>query len=193
VKFFFGLMAFLAATVVVILLVVNLFRGLDADKAKNPTTSSYSLKEAAAADTVARYTVSGPTVADEDYEQLRITISRNARTVEVLKGYDLKVEKTTTVPNTKEAYTAFLGALQAAQYSNKKAVITGDKLTTCVTGNKYSYELTLEAAKKVDTWTTSCARSHGNFAGNVDATAQLFRAQIPKYGEATKGIKLSTL
>jgi len=195
VKFFFGLLAFIAAVIVVILLVLSLFRGLESPNGDTGSliTSSYSLDDKTAVDSVARYTISGPIVAEENYRQVRITISKNVRTVEVLKGYKGTVDKTSTLPNTPESYTAFLGALRAAKFANKRETSDTDLSSICVTGNKYFYDLSLSGEKKVDTWATSCSNKSGTFAGNKDATAQLFRSQVPTYQETINGVNLSTL
>jgi hypothetical protein len=192
-KFFFGLLAFIAAVVVVVLLVVGLFRSFNSDETGNPVTSTYDLSDKTSVDTVARYTISGPIVADENYKQARITISKNTRTIEVLKGYAGKVEKTATLPNTEAAYTAFLSALRAAQFGSKREGVSTDPSTVCVTGNKFFYELALASEKKVDSWTSNCTFKDGTFAGNPQGTAQLFQAQIPNYREITNGVNLASL
>ncbi len=194
-KFFFGLLAFIAAIVVVVLLVLSLFRGLESQNGDTGSlvTSSYSLDDKSAIDSVARYTVSGPIVAEENYRQVRITISKNVRTVEVLKGYKGTVEKTSTLPNTPEAYTAFLGALRAAKFADRRDTANTDISSICVTGNKYYFDLSINGTKKVETWTTSCSLKNGTFAGNKDGTALLFRNQVPAYQETINGVNLSGL
>lgn len=190
-KFFFGFLAIIAAIVVVILLSVSLFRGFD--NSNNPSTfdSTYDLKSVAATDTVARHIVSGAIISNENYHEIHITISKNARTIEIIRGYSGAVEKTSTLPNTSAAYDAFLGALHAAEFSNKANVTNGDPRSTCVSGNRYYYQLQEGSEKKVDTWTTSCSARQGNFVGNINATAQLFRNQIPNYGEFVSGVNLN--
>jgi hypothetical protein len=189
VKFFFGLLAFIAAVVVVILLIVSLVRGVNSSPS-NTITRSYDLKDTSAENTIARYTVSGPIVADEDYREIRVTVSKNARTVDTLRGYKREVIATKTLPNTAEAYRAFLGALHAADFTATRGTVENEPRTICVTGNQYAYSLTHEGARKVDTWTTSCSSKQGSFAGNVDGTANLFFAQIPNYAEITAGAGL---
>lgn len=192
-KFFFGLLTFIAAVVVVILLVVSFFRSMDSQGTNNLVTSSYSLEDKAAVESIARYTVAGPVVAEENYRRVRITVSKNARTVEVIKGYKGTVDKTSTLPNTPEAYSAFLGALRAAKFSNRRDAAFADPSAICVTGNKYYYELAIVSDKKIDTWTTSCSLKDGTFAGNNEGTAQIFRSQIPDYQKITNGVSLYSL
>lgn len=189
-KFFFGFLAVIAAIVVVVLLTINLFRSLDEPIVDTTASNSvYDLKSDQARDTIARHTVSGAIVADENYREVRITVSKNARTIEVLKGYNGAVEKTTTLSNSPTAYNAFLGALAAASFSNRVET-SAEPQYTCVTGNRIYYQLQEASEKKVDTWSTTCDANQGNFAGSVTGTAALFRSQIPNYSEFTSGVNL---
>lgn len=192
-KFFFGLLAFIAAIVVVVLLIVSLFRTLDSQSGgkNNPISSTYNLEDESSINSVVRYTVSGPIVAEENYREVRITISQNTRTIEQINGYQGKVANTSTFSNTTAAYQAFIGALRAAEFTSRRSGETSDISATCVTGQRLKYELSVANEKPVDTWTTSCSFNHGNFAGNPTGTAQIFRAQIPNFNEFTSGIGLS--
>lgn len=190
-KYFFGVLAFIAAIVVVILLATNLMRGLNDTNTNTNVTKTVDLTDVALKDSVVRYTMSGAINADENHREIRITISKNARTVEVLKGYNGTVEKTVTLPNNENAYLAFLNALSAASFSNKRDDAEGDPNVTCVTGQRYYYELQSGSDKKVDTWSTTCSPAQGNFGGLVAPTAQLFQSQIPTYAEITRGVSLA--
>lgn len=182
-KFFFGFLAFIAAVVVVVLLIIGFIKNTSTSAIKSSVSSTATLTEDPMVGSVVRYTITGPVTADENYRETRITISQNTRSVEVLHGYAKTVEKTATLPNNKEAYKAFLGALSAAQFSTRRDTAPANQRTTCVTGNKYYFELSLGSSKKVDTWTTSCSTKDGSFAGNSSATAQLFQDQFPNYSD----------
>lgn len=186
-KFFFGFLAFIAAVVVVVLLVLGFIRTTNSNAVQSAVSATATLTDDDMVSSVVRYTVTSPVVADENYRETRMTVSQTGRTIEVLKGYDKKVEKSSTLPNSKEAYKAFLGALAAAHFSAKRDNVQGSARTTCVTGNHYFYELSLGSDKKVDTWTTSCSSKNGSFAGEADNTAQLFRDQFPDYDKTTSG------
>lgn len=184
-KFFFGFLAFIAAVVVVVLLIVGLVKTINTGNTSSLTSSTITLTDDSALDSIVRYTVTSPVVANENYRETRLTVSQNSRTIEVLHGYDKKVEKSSTLPNTKESYKAFLGALAAASFSTKRDNAQGNPRTTCVTGNHYYYELSIGSTKKVDTWTTSCSLKNGSFAGDADGVSQLFKDQFPNYSETT--------
>ena len=187
-KFVFGLLAFIITTIVLIVLIVSLFRGLNtATTSTNPVKVSYNLLDGGAVDTAARMTLSGPIVAEEKYQSVRVTIDKTTRRVEVLTGYKGTVVKAQSYPNSKEAYEAFLNALKAAQFTNVRDTSLNMR-STCVTGNRYMFELSASGSKKIDTWTTSCATKAGSFAGDTSGTIGLFRAQIPNYGEVTNGL-----
>ena len=189
-KYFFGILAFIAAIVVVILLATSLFRGFGTAPASS-YTQTVTLTDENIIDSVARYVMTGPVVAKENYQEVRITISKNARTLEVVNGYQGDVVQTQTLQNTEDAYRAFLGALSAANFSYKRDTGEIDPRVTCVTGQKYYYVLQVESEKKVDTWSTSCASSQGNYGGLAEPTFQLFQAQIPNYAELTRGVSLA--
>jgi len=190
VKYFFGFLAVIAAIVVVVLLTINLFRNLDQPlEGTSLSTSVYDLKSDQAKDTVARYSVNGAIVAEENYREVHITVSKNVRTIEIIKGYNGTVEKTATFPNTPSAYNTFVGALVAARFSNRVDTTEVPRFT-CVTGNRIFYQLQEASEKKVDTWSTTCGADQGNFDGSVDGTATIFRNQIPNYGEFTSDVNL---
>jgi hypothetical protein len=189
-KYFFGFLALIAAAVVVVLLGVGLFRNLGINQQGTPTVSSFDLTSEDAQGTIARYTVRGPIVADENYREVRITVSQNSRTVDIIGGYSGTIIRTQTLPNTAQSYRAFLGALSAAGFTNIRSESEQNKLTTCVTGNQYRFEIQRGTDKPQDTWTSACNRSHGDFGGNVEATANLFRGQIPNYSEVANGVLL---
>ncbi len=187
-KFVFGILVFIITAIVLIILIVSLFRGLNTSSSpKSVISSSYSLSDSGAVDTTVKYTISGPIVAEEKYQSVRITIDKSSRKLEVIRGYKGVVEKAQTLPNNKEAYDAFLHALKAAQFTNYRES-KADIKTSCVTGNRYQYELSVANVKKVDTWTTSCSSKLGTFVGDAGNTALLFRAQIPNYSDFTNGI-----
>lgn len=193
-KFFFGFLALIAAIVVVVLLTLSLFRGLDgSNNSTAPSTSTYDLRSKEAASSVVRFTTSGTIVAEENHREIRITISKSARTVEIISGYNGKVINTSTITNTPAAYDAFLNALYAARYADRTATTNGDPRSTCVTGNRFFYGLQDDSGIKVDTWTTSCSAGQGNFAGNVSGTSSLFRSQIPNYNQFTNGVNLNAI
>ncbi|MCA9347247.1 hypothetical protein KC930_01540 [Candidatus Saccharibacteria bacterium] len=185
-RFFFGFLAFIAAIVVVVLVVIGLVKTVNSGNSKINISQTINLLDDSSIDSVARYTVTSPIVANENYRETRLTVSKNSRTLEVLHGYDKAVEKSTTLGNTTSAYKAFLGALSAAQFSAKRDGVEGNPMSVCVTGNHFLYELQLGNEKKVDTWTTTCSLSSGTFGGNVDGVSQLFRDQFPDYTNLSK-------
>lgn len=189
-KFFFGLLAFIAATVVVVLLIVSFWRDLDGNSTSPTVSSTYDLASQEAKDTIVRYRAEGPVVADENFRELRITISKNARTLEILKGYNRTVVTSKTYPNSEAAYASFIGALDAANFSDSRNNVTASPDTTCVTGNKYYFELSQGSTRKVDSWTASCSLGQGTYAGNFRAV-ELFKAQIPEYSQLTSGLSYS--
>jgi hypothetical protein len=193
VKFFFGFLAFIAATIVVVLLIISLFRSLGSNSSDNTISSTYSFSEPNAINSVVRYTVAGPIVAEEDYREVKITVSQNVRTFEVIKGFNNTVITTKSYQNNPEAYRAFLGALTAAEFADRRENSTDNPESTCVTGVRFFFELNEASDKPVDTWTSDCSLNHGTFAGNQQGTAQIFRGQIPDYNTLIVGVNIRSL
>lgn len=131
----------------------------------------------------------GKLVGDDSYKSIRITISRDRRSVEVLDSYSLRVEKSQEFSNSQVAYETFLHALDKAGYTNTQGDTKSDERGVCPTGNRYVYEV-IDGTEQVQrSWSTSCSNKQGTYAG-ASITKQLFRSQITDYSKFVSGIKL---
>lgn len=181
-KFLFGFLVLIISVVVTIILIVSLFSSNNSQSKPTNVVSSYDLQEAGAVDSVIKVTVSGPTVAEENYKSIRYTISKNTRTVESLKGYKGTVDKSQVLTNSPESYKALLAALTTVQFSKKRD--SGAQLdTTCASGNKYVFELASGGKQQFSTWTSSCSLRGGTFAGDAGSVNQLIKAQFPNLSD----------
>jgi hypothetical protein len=181
-KFIFGFLVLIVSVVVTIILVISLFGSSGTGNNTTNVVSSYDLQESAAVDSVIIVTVTGPTVADENFRSIRYTFSKNTRTVESLKGYKGALDKSQVLTNSPESYKALLGALSTAQFSKKKDS-TAQLDTACATGNKYVFELTSGGKQQVSSWTSTCNQRIGTFAGDLSAVNQLVKAQFPNLSD----------
>lgn len=136
------------------------------------------------------YTEYGGIVADEEYRAIRITVSAQARTIEILSGYDLVVADRSRLPNTSRAYEAFLHALDTTGFSEAQAGAPEREDGVCPSGKRYVFEAVVDGETDQRTWTTSCSRSEGSFAGNRSRTARLFEDQIPEYRDFVRDTRL---
>jgi hypothetical protein len=141
-------------------------------------------------DSQVRYTIDGPIIASENYRSVQITISPTDRNLTVFQGYQGSAIINQTYPNNQQAYADFLAALQHVDFTAVRSVSSSlSSQSICPTGNRSRYQL-LEANKKLmDLWSASCIG--GSFAGNINQTSNLFRAQIPDYDKQTSHVSVT--
>ncbi len=127
------------------------------------------------------FTEYGRIVANEEFEAVRVTVSAQQRTLDVLRGYDLTIEEQVRLPNTTSAYKALLYSLDSnnATETRQSAIETEDGV--CPSGRRFVFEIRVDDEVVHRTWTSSCGRSDGTFAGDRSSVMTLFQEQIPEY------------
>jgi hypothetical protein len=182
------LVAVFGVFILVILGVILLTRG----KSKKPVTTTNQTKlidYRNNTEAKIEYYTEGPIVAKENHYAYRITISPNARTMDVMKGYEGEVVRTKTYDNTPNALGAFLEALGRTNFTRTK-VSTAKYDAICSGGWRSTFKLTNNGDDVVDSWTASC--SAGTFGGNLGAATTLIKGQVPDYGKLTNGVNLGS-
>ena len=127
----------------------------------------------------------------EDHREIRITITQEQRTIEVLQGYDGQVMTSKTYRNTPNAYSSLLRALDFKGYTDAQNTKYGDGQSVCSTGRQLIVELIDSGVQQQRLWTTSCSEDLGNFAGDPAMVRRLFEKQIPDYKAVTTGVSLN--
>jgi hypothetical protein len=158
-KYFLGFLGVVALVILVFILVIRGFSG----GSKQPKPQS-QLSDYTNTSTVMRMTIEGPVVADQNYDEIRITVGRDANIIEVVNGYQDKVVSAKTYPNNSEAYANFLRAIQLLGYTQGDT--TGkldDERGYCPTGNRYVYEIVSGGSDVQRYWIGTC--SVGTFKG----------------------------
>jgi hypothetical protein len=179
-------MAFLGIIALVILVFVLVVKGLTGHKA--PTTQA-SLIDYANTSTVVRWTIEGPVLANQNYNEVRITVGRDATTIEVVQGYQDQVVSAKTYPNNADAYGVFLRALQLQAFTKgDDSPNKADERGYCPTGDRFVYEVISGAADQQRYWLGSCGV--GTFKGNAGAIRTLFARQVPDYSTIVGGLSL---
>jgi hypothetical protein len=138
------------------------------------------------------YMVDGFTTSGEAHRAIKITITNQSRTLEVIGGYSGKVILSKTYTNDVASYKAFLAGLQTSGYIKQNAKYTSLAYEgRCPLG--YRFVMNTAGIKDAPTllWTTSCSNKVGSFQGNLGSVKQLFKNQIPDYQKLIKGVKLS--
>lgn len=154
---------FLVLAVVVIVVGFNLIRNLftSDSPAEKQTGTSQKIDLLGAPDNnkAVQYTVAGPVVAVEEQRSVRITVSRDNRTVEVLQGYENQVVKSQQLPNTYEAYDSFIKAINGAGFTNTlPAEGRGDEAQDCPLGRKFAYEIAPLTDSSFRSWSNTCGK-----------------------------------
>lgn len=137
------------------------------------------------------WTQQGRLVGEDEHRAIRITITRDKRTVEVLAGYAQRVEKSSDFTNSPEAFASFVRALDNLNFGRERDVQQPDERGICPTGYRFIYKLTDMSAEIMRTWSDSCSNADGPFGGeSAGLIGKLFKAQITDYNTFTKGVKL---
>lgn len=172
-----AILGFLAFVAIVIFLIVIIVRGGRND---NRTDSSRpELVSAAASDSVFTFTEAGPIVADEEFYQIRVNVSRADRSVQVYRGYQETLVASEHFNNNQEAFEQFLAALERAGYTRERGTRLDSEAGVCASGRRFTF-VSDQFGEDFFRWTTSC-KEKGNLGGSFSGLQRLFTRQIPEY------------
>lgn len=184
-RYFIG---FIASIGLLVILIVLIFSGGSSPK-KVPKTSKTLDSYATSGGSVV-LTIDGPINAEQNHEQVRITVSGDSATFDHIKGYEGGVADTKSYPNNQDAYTNFLFALEKAGFNlGNTSSSLKDERGFCPLGDRYIFELQQDGEELQRFWATNCGGTK-SYLGNVNLTLQLFQNQIPDYGNLTQNINL---
>lgn len=137
------------------------------------------------------FTTQGAIVGDDQYRQIRITITRDSRRAEVLSGYDGRVERTQEQPNTQDAFDAFIRSLEQSGFEKTQKTTQTDERGACPAGSRFIYEANDGTNQLMRSWSSTCGAKTGTFGGSSASINRLFQAQITDYTKFISGIRLS--
>ena len=183
-RYFLG---FLVAIGLIILVVILVIRALGGGGSDEPATPLAVLSDYSDTAAVVRLTIDDRIEAEEDHYSIQITVGRDERTVEVIRGYEGDVVNTQTFGNSQESYTVFLKSLQYQGYTiGDKDKAKADERGLCPTSRRYIYEVVNPSGDVTQRfWSSEC--KVGTFQGNGTVIRNLFRAQIPEYRTHVRG------
>jgi hypothetical protein len=141
-------------------------------------------------DAVVSWTEQGELVGEDKHKEVRIVVSRSERRIELLTGYDGKIERNQNFSNSGEAFSRFVRALDELGFSRKKATKQPDYRGVCPLGRRYIYTLHRGNSDDLFLWSTSCSKNDGTFGGRSGPIRELFRNQISTYNEFIRGVRL---
>jgi hypothetical protein len=183
-RYFIGFMVTLG---LIILLIILLFRG-----GGKPSTTGAGKPLISYANTTAeaQLTIDGPVNAQQEHQQIKVSVSRDTVTFEQLQGYDGSVVNLQTFANTENAYDVFLHALTVANFTkgNPSSALR-DERGYCALGDRYIFEFTQNSNDLERYWATSCG-SPKSYLGSLNLTIDLFQKQVPNYSLLTQNVVL---
>ena len=184
----------LAAAIGFIIFLIILVALLSHGGKKTPVGQSIkALPDYAGTNTTVSFTTDGIVNADELHRSIRITISNNQMTLDVLRGYNPQVIQTKTFENNQEAYTVFLKSINNAGFlakiKNSKAPT--DERGQCALGFRYILDLNQDGDDLSRTWASTCGSKIGTSAGAITSLTSLFENQIPNYQNLVSQVDLA--
>lgn len=187
-----GIVAFLAAA----LLGFLSFRKDKNIEDKN-IVNPVALNEYANSTATVSFKTEGVINGNEQHRSIRMTVSKDSRTIEILGGYQGSVIKSQVYGNSKEAYKPFLASLELAGFTKEKKNPTiFNPEGQCPLGNKYFLSSTGIPNVPSSLWSSTCSAggygggTMGTFDGTLSTIRTLFQDQIPDYRTITSGVNL---
>ncbi|MDB5168732.1 MAG: hypothetical protein JWO41_88 [Candidatus Saccharibacteria bacterium] len=176
-----GLRYFVGFVVVIgllILLIVLIFGG--GDNKKVPQTTR-TLSSYAAGNSQVSMTIDGKENSASEHRQVVIAVNPDRVLYEVKQGYNGSVIESHQFTNTTSAYTAFLLALEHANFNKVDTKhLDVDPRGYCPLGQRFIFELTDNGNKVSRDWWTTCNKPK-TFLGDANTVITLFQAQVPGY------------
>jgi hypothetical protein len=189
---YFGrLLAIFVGFIVFIIIVVMLFGH---GGKKTPTGPQLNpLPDYASTDATVSFTADGIVNADELHRSVRITVSANQMTLDVLQGYNPRVIQSKSFENKQEAYIVFLKAINNAGFlaKTKNTKIPADERGQCALGFRYILDLNQDGQDLSRTWASTCGTKVGTSTGLTTTIQTLFQDQIPNYQTLVNQVNLS--
>jgi hypothetical protein len=173
---------------IVLLLIVVI--GLNGDRSSNGIITAnkvFSVDDYADRNSSVQATISGPVVGNDQFEQVRISVTPKSRTIDIISGYQGKVVNSKTYSNNRSAYQALLSALGVQDFGKVRE--TNEKEAgACATGRLYDFVVYDDSEVVSDTWAGSCTRGNTQNSAETSRVLNLFKKQITDYSEITQDL-----
>lgn len=186
-KYGITIVGIIVVALIAIILIIS--RGPSQSSETNAPISmlSYQYKNA-----MISHTTTGQLVGQDERRGIRISITPAERRLDILTGYEETILSSTVFPNTQDAYTEFLYAMQNLRFTYEREATPSDMRGICPTGRQYVYEIENEGNTDLSTWSTSCTVKQGTYNGSsASKTRTLFQMQIPDYSKLVADVDLA--
>jgi hypothetical protein len=120
-----------------------------------------------------------PNVLDENFRQVKITISQYQNEIDLIQGYQGHIIQTKTYDTNSAAFATFLQSQKLKGFSSGTTKNSGDYRGYCPFGSRYLYSFNDGNSDLFNYWSTSCG-SQGTFRGSAHDVRRLFMDQIPQ-------------
>ncbi len=138
-----------------------------------------------------RMTQGGRIVGNDEYREVRVSVNRNERRLELIRGYQSEVYQTQSFNNNGSAFEAFLLALNSQGFGNEREAADAlDERGACPRGRRFVFEV-FEGEQLISRqWAVSCSSREGTLAGNRSGIQRLFEDQITDYRQLVRSTRL---
>jgi hypothetical protein len=177
VRYIMGLLGFIVLIILVIVLFARMGNRSDSNL---DLASAPRLDEAASSDASFTYIEHGPIVAEEEHHEIRITVSRISRRIEIVRGYQDTVVAQANFDNNEQAFGQFLSAIDRGGYNLENKTDFESEVGLCPREKRYIFQSN-QFSESFRRWTSSCRNIKGSFGGSLSTVRALFRDQIPDY------------
>ncbi len=185
------LLGFIVALILIVIVVGLIFTGFN----KSNINFGHEVNKFANYSTTSAVTsldINGPIIASQSHNEVIISVSNLDVNLQVLQGYDGKVINNQMFSNSQNSYNAFLRSLIIAGFnsSNPSASSLTNPVGLCSNGNTYTFKMNLGQKNIVNSWQTNCYNAPHTFNGDLNATVNLFIAQVPNYSSYVSNLNL---
>lgn len=135
-------------------------------------------------------TIDGIINGDDTHRQIRITVDRSQRVLDIIQGYSGNVIDQHTFANTGDAYNVFLHAINNGGFLLARKGITANYIGQCPGGERFIFTLNQSGTNLATRWTSDCGSNVGNLAGDLSTLEALFQNQITGYSDLTAELQL---
>jgi hypothetical protein len=174
-----------ALTIILLIFVIVLIVNHGSSKGKVPVTQKALTSYASDDNAAVRETIDGPINAEQNHNELQITVTNATTSFQLMQGYDGTVSKSQLYPMGTTSFDVFLSALDHAGFTKGDTTASlQDDRGFCPTGDRYIFEVMDNGNDVERFWTTSCGTPR-TYKGNTALTLTLFQAQVPNYNDLT--------
>lgn len=176
---------------IIIVLGVILFGRSPKSGTGKPKLIVKSLADYSTTGATVKLTIDGLINGDDEHRQIRVTVGRDQRTIDIIQGYQGHIIKTKSFSNNQSGYDIFLRSLNLAGFTRIRKTKIIDERGICSLGQRFIYELDGTGSAKTDLrlWSTSCG-GNGTEGGQTPLIQQLFKNQVTGYDDIVGAVNI---